>query len=317
MPAPILAFPLKGKVDKVVLRRPFPSSRAPHRHPEHLFLSSRACRGISMEMLSLLFLEILRLRGGCAAASLRVTGGAPQRAPCHPERAAEKERRRAERVFALPRAGRMQPIWLNNLYTALAVFRLRFLRSLRSVFGSQGTHPCNAFALLRASARVRLKRRAHFTPCKQGKISRAFEMTQGLIPLPLIRQTAAPFDTFPRRSSRLLSRFAPRGKARMRAPLLLFPKISQCFARCDFREPCFWGKVLSFAFIPYGEMPTHNTCLPLEGEGGPLAVDEVIPSLFSSYIRSLSPHQALRASFPLRGKPCKKSNRAWQNDTFA
>ena len=39
----------------------------------------------------------------------------------------------------------------------------------------------------------------------------------------------------PRRSSRLRSRFAPRGNARVRTPLLLFPKIS---LRCDFREPC-------------------------------------------------------------------------------
>ena len=46
-----------------------------------------------------------------------------------------------------------------------------------------------------------------------------------------------------------------------------------------------------------------TSCLPLEGEGGPLAVDEVILSLFSFKSRSSSPHQALRASFPLRGKP--------------
>ena len=38
-----------------------------------------------------------------------------------------------------------------------------------------------------------------------------------------------------RRSSRLRSRIAPRGNARVRTPLLLFPKIS---LRCDFREPC-------------------------------------------------------------------------------
>ena len=50
-------------------------------------------------------------------------------------------------------------------------------------------------------------------------------------------------------------------------------------------------------------MPAPNSCLPLQGEGGPLAVDEVISSLFSFKSRSLSPHQALRASFPLRGKP--------------
>ena len=44
-----------------------------------------------------------------------------------------------------------------------------------------------------------------------------------------------------------------------------------------------------------------------KGEGGPLAVDEGCPNLAISTppkLRMVSPHQALRASFPLRGKPC-------------
>ena len=98
---------------------------------------------------------------------------------------------RPSRPTVIPSPAR--DLYKNVVLFILEILRLRFA----PFFGSQGTLPCNAFALLRASARVRLKRRAHFTPCKQGKISRAFEMTQGLIPLPLIRQTAAPFDTFP------------------------------------------------------------------------------------------------------------------------
>ena len=57
----------------------------PFRHPEPPLSSSRACRGISMEMLSLFILEILRLRGGCAAAPLRMTGS--ECSSCYPSSA--------------------------------------------------------------------------------------------------------------------------------------------------------------------------------------------------------------------------------------
>ena len=47
-----------------------------------------------------------------------------------------------------------------------------------SFFGSQGLRPCNAYALRRAFALVRLKRNAWLCPCKQAKPSRPFRVTQ-------------------------------------------------------------------------------------------------------------------------------------------
>ena len=47
-----------------------------------------------------------------------------------------------------------------------------------SFFGSQGLSPCNAYALRRAFALVRLKRNAWLCPCKQAKPSRPFRVTQ-------------------------------------------------------------------------------------------------------------------------------------------
>ena len=47
-----------------------------------------------------------------------------------------------------------------------------------SFFGSQGLSPCNAYALRRAFALVRLKRDAWLCPCKQAKPSRPFRVTQ-------------------------------------------------------------------------------------------------------------------------------------------
>ena len=46
-----------------------------------------------------------------------------------------------------------------------------------SFFGSQGLSPCNAYALRRAFALVRLKRNAWLCPCKQAKPSRPFRVT--------------------------------------------------------------------------------------------------------------------------------------------
>ena len=56
--------------------------------------------------------------------------------PCYPERAAEKERRRAEWVFALPRAGRMQPMQPDKLYTSSRGFRAQISRLRRPTGGS-------------------------------------------------------------------------------------------------------------------------------------------------------------------------------------
>ena len=65
-------------------------------------------------------------------------------------------------------------------------------------------------------------------------------------------------------------------------------------------------KSCAFAYRVTSAFPFHAFTL-FKGEGGPLAVDEGCPNLAISTppkSRIISPHQALRASFPLRGKPC-------------
>ena len=84
---------------------------------------------------------------------------------CHPERAAEKERRRAERIFAPLREDCMQSALPNKLYKTLAGFCQRFLRSLALGRNDTGGH----------APIYRRLRRARFTPCKQSKAARAFE----------------------------------------------------------------------------------------------------------------------------------------------
>ena len=80
-----------------------------------------------------------------------------------------------------PRAAGQRPVRLRSGYAAV------------SFFGSQRGMPlCNANALRRAFARVRLKRNARLCPCKQAKPSRPFRVTQS--PLPII--PSLPRDLF-------------------------------------------------------------------------------------------------------------------------
>ena len=111
---------------------------------------------------------------------------------CHPERTAEKERRRVERVFAPASRG---------LDTDSV--------TKQTVYSSRGDF--SKISPLAALGR---------------------NDTGGDIYFSII--TRASKTTLFRRSSRRRSRIAPWGNARMRAPLLLFPKIT---LRCDFWEP--------------------------------------------------------------------------------
>ena len=100
--------------------------------------------------------------------------------------------------------------------------------------------------------------------------------------------------------------FAERQNARLARRLLLFPKIS---LRCDFREPCFLSRAVEWVLRGAYRKTNAPTFMPspfLRGKGDRLRWMRVdLPLLLSLPItRIVSPHQALRASFPLGGKPC-------------
>ena len=116
---PFDTFPRRGKVLESIA----PSFSVIPSHARDLY---KNVVHIVLEILRLRFAP-LRMTGNAASLRFSAHRGARRSAPCHPERAAERERRRAERVFALPRAGQILPIQLNKLHTALAVFRHRFL----------------------------------------------------------------------------------------------------------------------------------------------------------------------------------------------
>ena len=100
--------------------------------------------------------------------------------------------------------------------------------------------------------------------------------------------------------------FAERQNARLARRLLLFPKIS---LRCDFREPCFLSRAVEWVLRGAYRKTNAPTFMPspfLRGKGDRLRWMRVDLTLLLSLpiTRIVSPHQALRASFPLRGKPC-------------